>query len=415
MSEVARRVTTFSALGHRNFRVFWIGFLCSMTGTAMQTFAVGWLVVELAVRDGAPGRASLYLGFAGLARALPGFVLALVAGAVVDRTDQRSLLLVSESCALLAAAVLAALTLSDAVTVGWVLALSAIGSVTDSFEVLGRAAIFPRLARREDLVSAVGLNSTAVNLSSLLGPLLGGLLIGPMGIGALMLLNAVSYLTALLSLVLIPTQPSLSNGTRAGMLASIREGLAHVRGTPFVRWQLLLFGAGVLFGRPYAQLLPAFVHDALRLGAVELSWLAAAGGTGGLAATLVVASLGGARRRGLVFIAASFGSGLLLVLFGTQHVLGPALVLMAGVAFTMILAATLSMTLLQLSTPDHLRGRVMSVQTLIVQTGVPSGALLLGTLGSLVGIDVAMAAGGAALAIVSVLVLLCAPALRGAA
>jgi predicted MFS family arabinose efflux permease len=409
----ARRLTTFSALGQHHFRVFWIGLLVSLSGNAIQLFALGWLVVQLAVRDGAPERASLYLGLVGLSRALPGLVLGLIGGVLVDRFDRRSFLFVTESCASVVAVVLAVLTLTDTVTLGWVLALSAVGSVTLSLGALLRQAIVPRLAGPEHLVSAVGLNSTAINLSSLIGPVLGGVLIGTVGIGGLMLVNAASYLAVLLSLLLVPAQPSLATEPRGGLLASIREGFAYVRATPFVRWQLFLFGAGVLLGRPYAELMPAFVHDALRLGAVELSWVIAAGGAGGLLATLVAASLGSVRGRGLVFIGATLGAGLSLGLFGAQHSLAAALVFVVPVAFTMILAATLSMTLIQVATPDHLRGRVIGLQMLIVQTGVPAGALLLGALGTVIGIDTAITVGGLALVLVGAFVLVRAPVLRG--
>lgn len=392
--------------------MFWIGFLVSMIGSSMQTFALGWLVVQLADQEGVPERAPLYLGLVAFSRALPGVLLGLVNGVLVDRLDRRRLLFVAEVGALGVATLLAALAFSGSINVAWILALSALGSVITSMEALTRQAVLPGLAGPGLLLSAVGLNSTAVNLSGLLGPLLGGLLIGPLDIGGLIVLNAVSYLAALISLVLIPPQPSVATAPRVGFLASIGEGLTYVRTTAFVRWQLLLFAVGVVLGRPYAELLPAFVDNTLGFGDIELSWLAAAGSAGGLVSTFVAAWLGAARRRGVIFVGSSFGAGISLALLGAQRGLAPALALMALVGFTMILAATLSVLLLQLTTPDHLRGRVISVQTLIVTTGIPSGGLVLGAFGSLVGIDVAMSAGGVLLALASVIALVRAPALR---
>lgn len=386
-----------------------------MTGNWMQVFAVGWLVVQLAERDGVPERAALYLGLVGFSRVVPGLVVGLVAGAVVDRADRRAVLVVEETCSLGVAIVLAALTISGAVNVGWVILLSVVGATATSFEVLTRQAILPGLAGPDLLVSGVGLNSAAVNLSALLGPLIGGLLLGPLSIGGLMLVNASTFLVALVALALIPAQPSPVAGPSQGMLASIGEGLSYVRETPFVRWQLLLFTAGVVLGTPYQELLPAFVKDTLHAGSLELSWLAAAGSLGGLAATLVAASSRVVRRRGRAFVLSSLAAGLALFVFGAQRTLALSLVLMVAVGFANVFVATLSMMVTQLTTPGHLRARVISVQVLLVNAGTPLGALLFGALGTAVGIDVALAAGGAAFAVVSIFVLARAPALRNAA
>jgi MFS family permease len=413
--EVPRRVRLFSALGCRDFRVFWTGFLVSMTGNWMQMFALGWLVVELAVRDGTPERAALYLGLVGFARLVPSLVVGLVAGAVADRVDRRTVLVVEETCALVVAIVLAVLTLTDVITLGWVIALSAVGAVTGTFENLTRNAILPRLVEPEHLVSAVAMNSMAVNLSVLLGPLLGGVFIGPLGIGGLLLLNAASFLASLLSLALIPAQRIVQDaGPRVSMVGSIRGGLAYVRETPFVRWQLLLLAAVTLLGYPLSQLLPAWVND-LHMGAAELSWLAAAEGAGGLLATLVAPLLGARGGYGRVFVATSLGAGVGMVLFGVQDRALTALMLIVVVAFMMVVAGTLCMMITQLTTPDQLRGRVISVQALIVNAGIPGGTLLLGAWGSVVGVGAAVSAAGAVLALVSVVVLARAPALRAIA
>jgi MFS family permease len=410
----ARRVTTFSALGYRDFRVFWTGFLVSMTGNWMQVFALGWLVVELANRAGVPERAALYAGLVGFARLLPGLAVGLVAGAVADRVDRRALLVVEEISGLLTAVALAVSTLTDAVNLAWVIAFAAIGSVTSTFDSLGRQAILPGLAPARLLPSAVGLNSTGVNLSVLLGPLLGGLLIVPLGIGGLLLLNAGTYAIALWSLTLLPAQPKVDTGPQASVPASIRVGLAYVRDTPFVRWQLLLLATVTILGNPLSQLLPAWVND-LRMGAVELSWLAAAEGVGGLIATLVAPMAGARRGRGRVLIGSSFAVGGGLVLFGVQRHLVPAFALIVAVAFAMVVVATLSMMVAQLTTPAHLKGRVISVQQLIVQAGIPGGTLLLGACGSFIGVGASIAAAGVAVALVSIAIFVRAPLLRAVA
>jgi predicted MFS family arabinose efflux permease len=407
------RGRTFSALGRRDFRVFCVGHVVSTLGTSIASFALGWLVVQLAERDGVPGRAGLYLGVVGLAHAVPSIVMSLVGGAMVDRADRRFLLFVANTSALVVAAVLAALTLTGAITLGWVVVLSIVGAVTSSFEPVTRQAILPQLIDPGMLVSAVGLNSTAFSLAWLVGPLLGGVLLGPIGIGGLMVFSAVSYLAALGSLALLPALPSVTTGPRPRMLASIGEGLAYLRGSPFLRSQLLFAAVWLVLAGPLPPLLPAFVDEALGLGGLELSWLGVAGGVGGLAATLVAASLASVRRPGLVLIAGALGAGLSLALFAVQSDLGPALLLMVAVGFTTDLVLTVGTTVIQLVTPDHLRGRAIGVEAFMVQTCVPAGALLFGSLGTLVGIDVALTIGGATLALASVAFLVWVPSLRG--
>jgi MFS family permease len=414
-TEAPRRVRLFSALGCRDFRVFWTGFLVSMTGNWMQMFALGWLVVELAVREGTPEQAALYLGLVGFARLIPSLVVGLVAGAVADRVDRRTVLIVEETCALLVAVVLAALTLSEVITIGWIIGVSAVSAVTGTFENLTRSAIVPGLVRPEDLVSAVAMNGTAVNLSVLLGPLLGGVLLGPLGIGGLLLVNAASFLASLVSLALIPAQRIvLGTAPRYGMIGSIRDGLGYVRRTRFMRWQLLLLAVITLLGYPLSQLLPAWVSG-LHLGAVELSWLAAAEGAGGLVATLVAPLLGARAGYGLAFVLTSLGAGVCMVLFGLQEQALTALGLILVLGFLMVVAATLCMMITQLTTPDELRGRVISVQALIVNAGIPGGTLLLGAWGSRVGVGAALSAAGALIVMVSVIVLVRAPTLRAVA
>jgi MFS transporter, DHA1 family, staphyloferrin A biosynthesis exporter len=411
-TEVPRRVRLFSALANRDFRVFWTGFLVSMTGNWMQLFALGWLVVELAVRAGTPERAPLYLGLVGFARLIPSLAVSLVAGAVADRVDRRTVLIVEESCALVIALVLAVLTVTDAITIGWVIGLSAAGAVTGTFENLTRSAIVPGLLEPERLVSGVTMNSAAVNLAVLLGPLLGGVLIGTLGIGGLLFLNAATFLASLLSLALIPAQRiDQEPGRREGMAGAIRTGLAYVRETPFVRWQLFLLAAVTLLGSPLSQLLPAWVNDR-HMGAVELSWLLAAEGAGGLLATLVAPLLGSRRGYGLVFVATSLGAGVTMIFFGMQRRALTAFALIVLVGLLMVVAHTLCMMIAQLTTPDHLRGRVISVQALIVNAGIPAGTLVLGAWGSVVGVGAAVSAAGVLLTVASLVVLLRAPTLR---
>ncbi len=172
-----------SALEVRDFRVFWAGFVVSNVSTAMQAFGIGWLVVQLAVRDGTPERAPLYLGIVAISRAIPALALGLFGGVVADRRDRRALLLLSQGSFATIAIALAALTLADRVGLAWVVALSALMAATSSLYVPTRQSIQPRLVGEHNLMSAIGLNGLALNVGALAGPLIGGALIGSIRVG----------------------------------------------------------------------------------------------------------------------------------------------------------------------------------------------------------------------------------------
>src|SRR5436309_5435353 len=387
------RTSALAALLYRDFRLFWIGLLVSNIGTWMQQFGLGWLVVQLAIRDATPQLAPLYLGLVGLARAIPGLAFGLFGGVVADRADRRRLLIVPQSRAAIIAGILGVLTISDHINIVEIVLISALNSIVFSFDAPTRQAMVPRLVSDKELMSAIGLNSAAFNGATLVGPLLGGILIIPFGVGGLMIINAISYVSIVVALLLMRPQPVVEYGSRLSMLDSIREGLLFIRGDPVLRWVVALSVATALLTRPYIQLLPAEAQF-LGVGALELSWLLAASGGGALAGALFTASLGSWRRRGALLVAAAFAHGTLLTLFGTQHGVLGAMVFVGLTSLAVMVFLGMANTLMQTRTPDALRGRVMSVHTMVFMGFMPLGQMLLGSLGTLVGINNAFLVGG---------------------
>lgn len=407
------RTSTFAALEFRDYRLFWIGLVVSNVGTWMQQYGLGWLVVQLAIRDGTPQFGPLYLGFVGLARAIPGLAFGLFGGVVADRVDRRRLLIVTQTSAAIVAMALAILTITEHINIVDVVLVSALNSIIFSFDAPTRQAMVPRLVPESQLMSAIGLNSAAFNGATLVGPLLGGVLIVPFGVGGLMLANSISYFAVVAALLVIAPQPRVERGAQRTMLESIREGIGYVRREPVLRWVVLLAVATALFTRPYIQLLPAEAQF-LGVGAVELSYLLAASGTGALLGALATASLGGWERRGLLLVSAAFGHGLLLILFGTQRSLVGAMLFIGLTSFAVMVFMGMANTLMQTRSPDHLRGRVMSVQTMVFIGFMPLGQLFLGSLGTLIGINQAFVIGGAIVVTVGLYAAARVPALRGA-
>jgi MFS family permease len=387
------RTSAWSAFAHRDFRLFWIGLVVSNIGTWMQQFGLGWLVVQLAIKDGVPHLAPFYLGLVGLSRALPGLAFGLFGGVAADRADRRRLLLVTQSSAAVSAAVLATLAISGQINIVEIVLISALNSIIFSFDAPTRQAMVPRLVSDRELMSAIGLNSAAFNGATLVGPLLGGVLIIPFGVGGLMMINAITYLAIVAALLLMRPQPVIEYGPRLSLLASIKEGISFIRGDPVLRWVVALSVATALLTRPYIQLLPAEAQ-LLGVGAIELSWLLAASGAGALGGALLTASLGGWKRRGALLVGAAFAHGTLLTFFGLQHSVVGAMVFVGLTSLAVMVFMGMANTLMQTRTPDALRGRVMSVQTMVFIGFMPLGQMLLGSVGTLVGINNAFLVGG---------------------
>jgi len=379
----------------------------------MQQFGLDWLVVQLAIRDGTPQLGPLYLGLVGLARAIPGLAFGLFGGVVADRADRRRLLIVTQTSAAITAAILAVLTITEHINIVDIVLLSALNSIIFSFDAPTRQAMVPRLVPERQLMSAIGLNSAAFNGATLVGPLIGGALIVPFGVGGLMLANAISYFAVVAALVVIAPQPIIEYGPRRNMLESIREGVSYVRREPVLRWVVVLASATALLTRPYIQLMPA---EAQYLGAdaVQLSFLLAASGMGALLGALVTASLGGWDRRGALLVGASFMHGLLLVVMGTQTTLIGVMVFVGLTSFAVMVFMGMANTLMQTRSPDHLRGRVMSVQTMVFIGFMPLGQMLLGAVGTFIGINNAFVIGGSIVVCIALYAGLRVPALRGA-
>lgn len=401
-------------LRHRDFALMWIGLLLTSAGTWMQQFALGWLVVQIAVAEGHGERGALYLGLVAAARAIPGIVFGVVAGAVADRTDRRRLILRNQAWNIAVIAVLAALSAA-----GW-LALPAIVAgtfalaVTTSFDAAVRSSVITRLIPRDILPSGIGLHLMGSNTAQIVGPLVGGLLILPIGVTGILAVNVLlgfPIIGALLAMRTPLTDPSV-RATRPSMASSIREGFAYVWRDPVFRPMFVLLLLVALLGRPYMQLLPAFTNQQLHAGAVELSWLLGVTGVGALVGSLLTSVVGSGPRLGTSVVLAAGAFGLVAFLFALQTEIVPALVLMAAVGAGQYLHAGLHVTTYQARTPPHLIGRVIGASQMIPIGLMPLGALALGSLGTLIGVGTALQLGALALIVATIVVLASAPALR---
>ncbi len=406
---------TLAALRHREFRLLWIGQLISNVGWWMQFFGLGWLVVELAVAQGTPEAAPLYIGLVGLSRAIPSLSLSLVAGAIADRTERRRLLLITQSAAAALTVALAVLTTAGTISIGAVMFISFLTATVGSFDSPARQSMLPRLVPARDIMSAIGIQSAAVQGTGVIGPALGGLLIASIGVGGLFWANAVSYLASIVALLLIgPVHPEPDRVGRS-VLQSVSDAIRHIWHDPVLRAVFALGLVASLLARPYANLLPAVVVGVLHGGAGELSLLLTVTGVGALAGSFAIASSGRLAHRGQLFLASVAATGVLVVALAGQSTIGGMAAIALALGFAVLAFMGLAAVILQTTTPPPLLGRVMSAYAMLFMGIMPLGQLLLGSIASVVGVSEVLAAAGLVTAAVAGIALLKAPALRGPA
>lgn len=360
----------------------------------MQIFALGILVVQIADREGRADLAPFYLGLMGLARAVPGLAFTLVAGAVADRVDRRRLLLITQSTMALNAAALAVLAFLGMASLWNVLVAAVVQSAAFAFDNPSRQSMVPRIIPMAFLPSAIGLQSAAFNGASVIGPVIAGLLYVPIGVPGLLAANAISFVAIIGALKVMPAIPPAAAPSHS-LIASIGQGARYVRGNRELVWILVTVATVFVFAGPASALLPAVAGESMWNGVSWLSLLLAAMGAGSFCASFVTMNVGRVRSLGTVFVIAAVLNGSLLMLFALTSAPMLALLFAFGTGFGGTLMAGMGNNMLQATTDDAYRGRVMSVWAITFIGLMPIGQLFLGGLGSLLGIHAALAIGGA--------------------
>jgi len=385
-----------SALGVVPFRRFWTTVVLAMLGYAIQTFALGYYIVQLAVRAGTPELGSFYLGVVGVAQVIPSLLLGAFGGVLADRVDRRRTLVTTESVMLVSFVILTTLIVTDRFSIAAGAGLSMVQGTVFALGQPARQSLVPNLVPRERLVSAIGMNSAAYNATTFIGPLIAGVLFVPLGLNGLFWLTCVLEVAAVITLLLALPHLHVPRvaAVRSGVWRSLADGLAYAWRDRITRWTLILFGTAAFFVREYAALLPAVSERVLHVGAVELSWMLSASGAGALAGTITTATLAHVERRGRLLVICAASMGALLAALALQATLVGAIVFVAALAFTTLLFVGMTNTILQVRTPDAMRGRILSLPSLSYGVLGPVGLLTFGTLGTAIGIDRALLVGG---------------------
>jgi len=364
---------TLASFHNRNFRLYWFGQLVSLIGTLMQIVGQSWLVLELT-------HSSIALGFVVVLQSAPILLTVLFAGVIVDRLPKHRVLLVTQSLLLMQASVLAFLTISGRIQLWHLYILASILGLLNAFDNPTRQSFVADIVDRSDMVNAVGLASAQFNAGKLIGPAIGGLVIARWGTGGCFLLNAISFLAVLMSLVLMRPEEFPANphrvASRGSVLSGLAEGMRYFFSKPDLATTIIVLCGLGPFIYSTSQIIPLIAQDALNVGAEQFGLMVSAVGAGSLVSALVIATHGKSNVRMVLTAATAFCVFYLALAFVPSFALS--LVLLAIVGFALQWFGTLVNTLLQLECPEHFRGRAMSIFALLTNGSQPLGALFMG-------------------------------------
>lgn len=404
----------FPALTYRDFRIFWIGQFASLIGTWMQSTVQPYLAYRISSQP-------FDLGLIGFASAIPAFFLMLPGGVLIERWNKRKTVIVLQSIMMLQAFTLAILTFTGVVTIWHIIILAFILGSASSLEVTARQSMFIQLVDKPVLPNAIALNSMVFNTARVIGPSLSApflLLLGDSGEGWAFLFNGVSYLFVLVGLFLIREKPQ-ETLQKPVSIQDFIEGQQFIRQTPIVLAIIMMVAIPSLFGFAFSQQIPVFARDVLAVAgeaanaaAGRNSMLMATMGTGALIAALYLAVNSTIKRKAFVLTIGQFVYATGLILFSISRSIALSLPAIAMVGYGMVTQLTLSNTLIQISVPDHMRGRVISTYFWVQQSLLPFGSLLLGTLAQNLGAPAAIGIGGTVCALGYGLFHLTHPAIR---
>ena len=377
------------ALHHRNYRLFFGGQGISLIGTWMTRIATAWLVYRLT------GSAFL-LGLVSFASQIPILVLGPLAGVWVDRLNRRQVLVVTQILSMLESFALAGLALGHIITVTEIVLLNLFQGAVNAFDMPGRQAFVVEMVEDPaDLGNAIALNSSLVNAARLIGPSVAGLLIAAVGEGYCFLIDGISYIAVIASLLAMNMSAQRGARTIKKVSSELREGWDYVWGFRPI-WSILLLLALIsLVGMPYTALMPIFAGSVLHGGPHTLGFLMAAIGVGALAGALLLAARQSVLGLGRVIPMTAAGFGASLIAFGASHALWLSCLLLVVTGFCFMQQMASSNTILQTITDDEKRGRVMSFYSIAFQGVAPFGSLAAGATANWIGAPHTLMIGGA--------------------
>ena len=375
------------ALKHRRFFFLWLGLLISIAGTQMQIWALFWHIRDLTDQP-------IALGGIGLARILPVIVFSLIGGALADSANRRTIIFVTQSAAALLALTLGLFTQFGQITIWHIYAITALSAIAIAFDGPARQALVPNLVPAKDLPNAFSLTSIAFQAGSVIGPALSGIVIAVWGQQAVYYINAASFLAVILALFFIGDVPQrIEQNTKGISLSSIGDGIRFILSKPIIFSTMILDFIATFFASANT-LMPFVARDVLHVGVVEYGWLSAAQSVGAVSVAVTVSQMRDLRRQGPLFLGSVVIFGAATVLFGLSRHIVLAWFALALTGAADGLSTIIRNTIRQLQTPDHIRGRMTSVNQIFFQGGPQLGEIEAGAVAQVFGAPFAIVSGG---------------------
>jgi len=344
----------------------------------MQITAQGFLVYELT-------RSPAYLGYVGFAAGLPSWLFMLYGGVAADRMSRRTLLVITQTAMMVLAFILAGLAFSGLVQPWHIIVLAFLLGTANAFDAPARLAFVPELVAREDLTNAIALNSAMFNIATVLGPAIAGVTYAALGPAWCFTINGVSFLAVIAALLAMRIKPFVPVQQTISIFGRVKEGLHYALRHPLIRVINLNLAMVSLFALGFITLMPAWAVDVLGGDATTNGLLQSSRGLGALVGALWIAALGGTRSRGQMLTLGSFLMPVFLVLFSTTRQLPLSMVTLFGAGLGFMVMMNSGNALVQVNVPDELRGRVMSLYSLIFFGLMPIGALINGQIATRLG------------------------------
>ena len=364
----------FRALRNKNYRLFFYGQSLSLLGTWIQQVALSWLIYSVT-------NSPFLLGFVMFAGQLPTFLIAPFAGVLADRYDKRKIIIITQVVAMLQAILLAIFVLTNNINVTVLIILNILLGISNAFDIPTRQSfVIQMVEHKEDLPNAIALNSSIVNGSRLIGPAVAGILVASLGEGICFLINAISFVFVIISLLLMKVgKEEKADHGNVSILKELKEGFHYSFGFLPIKSVILLLATVSLCGNPYLVLLPIFAKNILNGDATTLGYLNSAVGLGALGAALYLASRKSTLGLGKIIATTTLIFALSLISFSFSKTFPLSLIILLFCGFGMMMQTAGSNTILQTLSSDDMRGRVMSFYMVAFRGMAPFGSLWAGT------------------------------------
>lgn len=402
----ADRLKTFPALQNKNYRIYFFGQLVSVVGTWLQIVAQGWLVLQLS-------NSAFLIGLVAAFATVPSLLFSLFGGVIVDRFPKKTILFITQSLAMILAFILGVLTLMDLATIPVICVMAFMMGTVNAIDGPARQAFISQLVTKEQLASAIALNSAIFNAGRIIGPGLAGMLIALTGSGGAFIFNGISYLAIIIALAFLKITEKISL-KKLNPLSAIKEGILYSYSHPIISVLLLFTGVVSVFGWSYTTIMPVIARESFHLGADGLGYMFSVTGLGSLLATYLV----GAHSKRIPSVLFIIGGNSIfcisLILFAFSNNLGVALFLLFFTGLGLLSQAATMNTIIQGIVKNEFRGRVMSLYILMFLGLAPLGNFEIGWLTENVGISMALSINGAIVLIAGLILLFYQPSIQDA-